>query len=98
MKRAWSAWTLGVAVTMVATPSWAQTFGDDVAFLKERTAVVVLADAKTGARVLVCPDLQGRVRKAAQDRSSGGFFKPLESTKPKATKGLMRRRREGPGS
>jgi hypothetical protein len=61
-----------VAVTMVATPSWAQTFGDDLAFLKERTAVVVLADAKTGARVLVCPDLQGRVMTSSA-RGDGGL-------------------------
>jgi len=74
MNTARSAWILGVAVTMVATPSWAQTFGDDLAFLKKHTAVLVLADTKTGARVAVCPDLQGRVMTSSARGETGPSF------------------------
>lgn len=74
MNTARAGWALGVAVTMVATPSWAQTFGDDLAFLKQHTAVLVLADAKTGARVAVCPELQGRVMTSSARGETGPSF------------------------
>jgi hypothetical protein len=35
---------------------------------------VVLADAKTGARVAVCPDLQGRVMTSAASGDPGSSF------------------------
>jgi hypothetical protein len=58
----------------VSTPPPLQTFGDDLAFLKAQTRVVVLADARTGARVAVCPDLQGRVMTSSARGESGQSF------------------------
>jgi hypothetical protein len=52
----------------------AQPFGDDVAFLKQHTAVVVLADGRTGARIAVCPDLQGRVMTSTARGEAGTSF------------------------
>lgn len=74
MSRERVAWTLGVALTMAATPMSAQTFDDDVAFLKKHTTVVVLKDGKTGARVAVCPDLQGRVMTSSARAETGPSF------------------------
>jgi hypothetical protein len=59
---------------LVAGSASAQTFGEDVAFLKSRTAVVVLTDGKTGARVAVCPDLQGRVMTSSARGEAGPSF------------------------
>jgi hypothetical protein len=64
---------LGAAV-LAAAPLGAQTFGDDVAFLKKHTSVVVLADAKSGARVAVCPGLQGRVMTSGTAGDGGPSF------------------------
>jgi hypothetical protein len=66
------AWVL--AATLAASPAGAETFGEAVSFLKKRTTVVVLADAKTGARVAVCPDLQGRVMTSAASGDPGSSF------------------------
>jgi hypothetical protein len=52
----------------------AQSFGDDAAFLKQHTTVVVLADGRTGARVAVCPDLQGRVMTSTARGEAGTSF------------------------
>jgi len=44
--------TLAVAASLAAfAPPPLQTFGDDLAFLKTHTRVVLLADTRTGARV-----------------------------------------------
>ena len=59
---------------LVAGSASAQTFGEDVAFLKSRTSVVVLTDGKTGARVAVCPDLQGRVMTSSARGEAGPSF------------------------
>jgi hypothetical protein len=61
-------------LALAARPLAAQTFGDDVAFVKRHTVVVVLADAKTGARVAVCPDLQGRVMTSSASGDGGPSF------------------------
>ncbi len=39
----------------------AESFGDDVTFLRKHTSVVVLSDAEGRAQVAVAPDYQGRV-------------------------------------
>src|SRR5262249_12466238 len=57
-----------------STPPPAPTFGDEVAFLKAHSTVVVLADAQTGARVAVCPDLQGRVMTSSARGLAGQSF------------------------
>ena len=68
-----AAWTL-VVVMAAGAPLRAQTFGDDVAFLQKHAAVMVLADPKTGARVAVCPDLQGRVMTSGTGGDPGPSF------------------------
>ena len=65
---------LGAMLTMIAAPLRAQTFGDDVAFIRKYTAVVVLADAGSGARVAVCPELQGRVLTSSASGDMGPSF------------------------
>jgi hypothetical protein len=65
-------WALGI--TLAASGARAETFGEAVSFLKKRTRVVVLADAKGGARVAVCPDLQGRVMTSAAGGDPGASF------------------------
>jgi hypothetical protein len=57
-----------------ARAALAQTFGEEVAFLEKHTPVVVLADARSGARVAVCPDLQGRVMTSGTRAESGPAF------------------------
>jgi hypothetical protein len=64
---------LGAALWLVAAASWGQTFGDDVAFLRGHTTVVVLAGVG-GARVAVAPDLQGRVMTSSARGESGQSF------------------------
>ncbi len=63
-----------LAALLVPALADAETFGEAVSFLRKRTAVVVLADAKTGARVAVCPDLQGRVMTSAASGDPGASF------------------------
>ena len=67
------AWACGVGA-LLATPVLAQTFEDDVAFLKSHTTVLVLKDGRTGARVAVCPDLQGRVMTSSARGERGPSF------------------------
>jgi hypothetical protein len=72
MNRSAIVWVLAAA--LVPLVAGAETFGEAVSFLKKRTTVVVLADAKTGARVAVCPDLQGRVMTSAASGDPGPSF------------------------
>jgi len=66
---------LGVclSVLVAARAATAQSFGDDVAFLKRHTKVVVLGEGKE-ARVAVCPDLQGRVMTSTARGDGGASF------------------------
>lgn len=54
----------------VVLSSFAGTYGDDLAFLKNHTEVVELSDA-TGARVLVVPGWQGRVMTSTDGGAPG---------------------------
>ena len=72
MKTSAVGWLL--VATLAASTARAETFGEAVSFLKKLTPVVVLADAKTGARVAVCPDLQGRVMTSAASGDAGASF------------------------
>jgi hypothetical protein len=47
------------------------TFGDDIKFLKEHTAVVVLSDATGSGQVSVLPELQGRVMTSTAGGADG---------------------------
>jgi hypothetical protein len=72
MKTSAVGWAL--ATTLASSSAEAETFGEAVSFLKKLTPVVVLADPKTGARVAVCPDLQGRVMTSAASGDAGASF------------------------
>jgi len=65
---------LGLLAFGAARAATGQTFGDDVAFLKQHTKVVVLTDGKTGARVATCPELQGRVMTSTTRGEAGPSF------------------------
>jgi hypothetical protein len=52
----------------------ASTFGDDVAFLKQYTPVIVLSDASGAARVALAPAWQGRVMTSAAQGDGGRSF------------------------
>jgi hypothetical protein len=62
------------ALSLLAATSQAQTFGEDVSFLRGHTKVVVLASAEGRARVAVCPDLQGRVMTSSARGEAGASF------------------------
>jgi len=63
----------GLAASLFAAPSEAQTFADEVAFLQKHTPVVVLTDGQ-GMRVAVCPDLQGRVMTSSARGEAGASY------------------------
>jgi hypothetical protein len=64
---------LGLAVLAAATAR-ARGFEEDVAFLKRHVDVVLLEDARTGARVAVVPAWQGRVMTSATGgRAARGY-------------------------
>lgn len=50
------------------------TFGDDVAFLRRHTDVIVLSDATGAAQIALTPALQARVMTSTADRDSGRSF------------------------
>jgi hypothetical protein len=50
------------------------TFGDDVDFLRRHTETVVLSDPSSGARVALCPALQGRVAVSTAGGDAGPSF------------------------
>jgi hypothetical protein len=52
----------------------AATFGDDVAFLKQHTDVIVLSDAAGSARVALAPAWQGRVMTSGAGGDAGRSF------------------------
>jgi hypothetical protein len=57
----WRACCAGLLTALISMPARAQSFADDVAFLRKHTSVVMLCAKKSGACVAVCPELQGRV-------------------------------------
>ncbi|HWI59096.1 MAG TPA: DUF6786 family protein, partial [Bacillota bacterium] len=52
----------------------AATFGDDAAFLKKHTEVIVLSDAKGLAKVALAPAWQGRVMTSTAKGDAGASF------------------------
>jgi hypothetical protein len=56
---------------LMAAPAGAESFADAVAFVRKHTPVVVLAEGSGGARVAVCPDLQGRVMTSTASGDAG---------------------------
>jgi hypothetical protein len=63
----------GLAASLFAAPSEAQTFADEVAFLQKHTPVVLLTDGQ-GMRVAVCPELQGRVMTSSARGEAGASY------------------------
>jgi len=51
-----------------------KTFGDDLAFLKKHTEVVVLSDSSGNCQVAVSPKLQGRVLTSSAEGTNGLSF------------------------
>ncbi len=60
--------------TMLAPNNQAATFGEDAAFLKKHTDLVVLKDASGGAQVAVAPAWQGRVMTSTTAGDTGQSF------------------------
>lgn len=58
----------------VGPRSTTPTFGDDVAFLKQHTDVIVLADGKGEAQVAIVPAWQGRVMTTTAQGTDGTSF------------------------
>jgi hypothetical protein len=66
-----------VAMSTAATLTpgvYAASFGDDAAFLKSHTEIIVLSDAKGQAKVAVSPAWQGRVMTSTAGNDSGLSF------------------------
>jgi hypothetical protein len=66
-----------VCLTTVATcvsHAGAASFGDDIAFLKKHTGVIVLSDATGSAKVALVPAWQGRVMTSAAGGDGGRSF------------------------
>lgn len=63
-------------MSLLATgnPSDAATFGDDLAFLKKHTNVIVLGDADFGGQVALVAEYQGRVMTSTTHGSEGLSF------------------------
>jgi len=52
----------------------ATSFGDDLDFLRRHTETVVLSEAGGGARIALCPSLQGRVATSTTPGAAGPSF------------------------
>ena len=63
--------SLALAFTV---PASAATFGEDLAFLRQHTSVIVLADAASGAQVAVVPAWQGRIMTSTAGGPAGTSF------------------------
>ena len=62
-----------IAASLPGTTS-AANFGEDIAFLKQHTDVIVLTNKESGAKVAVVPAWQGRVMTSSADGDSGLSF------------------------
>jgi hypothetical protein len=62
------------AASMAEFHGTAAKFSEDVAFLKDHTEVIVLADKTGRSKVAVAPDFQGRVMTSSADGESGQSF------------------------
>ena len=62
------------ATVLSANNIHAANFGDDVAFLKSHTSVIVLSDKKGDAKVALAPAWQGRVMTSSADGDAGHSF------------------------
>ncbi len=65
---------LASALAGTAVGSFGATFGDDVAFLKQHTDVLVLSDKADKAQIVVAPVWQGRVLTSTAAGTNGASF------------------------
>ncbi len=65
---------LGLSSSLSSINANAATFGDDVAFLKQHTKVILLADKDQQAMVAVVPAYQGRAMTSTADGQNGLSF------------------------
>jgi hypothetical protein len=65
---------LALGLLAAGRQSSAATFGDEVAFLKQHTAVVVLSDKARESEVVVARAWQGRVMTSTADGNEGGSY------------------------
>ena len=65
---------LGMLALAACRSVSAATFGDDVAFLKQHTQVVVLSDSAQKAEIVVSPAWQGRVLTSAAAGADGASY------------------------
>jgi hypothetical protein len=65
---------LGAVVALAGSPVQAETFGGDLAFLKQHTEVVLLKDSAGTGQVAVLPKMQGRVMTSTADGAEGHSF------------------------
>ncbi len=65
----------GLSALLPMTASAAlSTFGDDIAFLRRHTEVIVLSDSTSGAQVAVVPAWQGRIMTSTAGGAAGTSF------------------------
>lgn len=62
------------SLALAALPARAATFGNDVAFLRAHTSVIVLRDAAGAAQVALAPEWQGRVLTSTAEGDGGRSF------------------------
>ena len=69
-------WGVGllIAICSAASTARAATFGEDLAFLKKHTRLVVLSDGAGQAQVAVAPDYQGRVMTSTAGGAAGASY------------------------
>jgi len=66
--------TLALGLLAVKRPAYGATFGEEVAFLKQHTEVVVLSDQEKKAEVVVAPAWQGRVMTSTAEGDDGASY------------------------
>ena len=66
--------TLALGLLAAGRQSSAATFGDEVAFLKQHTDVVVLSNKAKKTEVVVAPAWQGRVMTSTADGDAGASY------------------------
>ncbi|MFQ5788877.1 MAG: DUF6786 family protein [Acidobacteriota bacterium] len=64
----------GLAAALTAAPRQSRTFGEDVAFLKEHTEVILLSHGTGEAEVVVAPQYQGRVMTSTTGGAEGPSY------------------------
>jgi hypothetical protein len=59
------------ATAAFSSSAFAATFGDDTAFLRNHTEIIILSDKTGAAKLAIAPELQGRVMSSASEGDAG---------------------------